>query len=178
LAFSGDFSYGPNAQAAVFIYQRLYRDLKRDYPGLKLFLVGKYPTPLMRETITDKDAVITGYVEDVRPYLKAADLFVCPLHYGAGIKNKILEALAMRLPVVCSRVSVCGLEALHEEGLVTVAESREDFLRVIRKVLDSKKAYPPNARGRDYIMNHYSWDAVASRYAALIRELSPGKTVG
>jgi glycosyltransferase involved in cell wall biosynthesis len=158
LIFAGDYTYKPNENAAVFLYEKIFKKIKGRYPHLKLFLVGRNPTTPMIKLSSDKDVIVTGYVEDIRPYFKKATLFICPLRYGAGIKNKILTAMAMKKTVIASEASILGMEELADKGLLIVAKDEDDYIENIHRLFSDKtllERYGETAR--DYVVKKFSW---------------------
>ncbi len=72
--------------------------MRRAIPGARLLIVGYSPTPALQRAKNEPGVTVTGHVDDVRPYLEQATLFVAPIPFGAGIQNKLLEALSMEVP--------------------------------------------------------------------------------
>ena len=101
---------------------------------------------------------VTGRVDDVRPYVQEAALSVVPLTIARGTQNKILESLAMGVPVVCSKVAAHGIDALPGEH-VLVAESPEEYVACISRLLDQKEERMRFAKaGRARMLSHHSWE--------------------
>lgn len=165
LLFVGNYEYAPNVDAALRLAREIFPAVQAQVPGVRLWLVGNAPTPEMR--LLASDAIrVTGRVPDVRPYLARAAAFVCPLRLGAGIKNKVLEALAMGCPVVATPISIDGIAVRHEyEALVADgAELPEAAVRLLR---DEALRQKFSVNGRQLMEQHYSWASVAERYEAL-----------
>ena len=101
IVFEGGMDFPPNADAAVYFCREIFPRILEDEPKAKLTLVGKGPGPAVRE-LAGENVEVTGFVDDVRPYLDRSEVFVCPLVSGSGIKNKVLQAWAMGLPVVAT----------------------------------------------------------------------------
>jgi glycosyltransferase involved in cell wall biosynthesis len=118
------------------------------------------------------DAItVTGRVPDMRPYLARATVFVSPLRLGAGIKNKVLEALAMGCPVVATPLSVDGIDAQHERDLL-VADGSALAEAVIRVLKNADLQRRLSANGRQLIEARYSWPRVAAMYEALYQQVT------
>jgi glycosyltransferase involved in cell wall biosynthesis len=108
-------------------------------------------------------------VRDVRPYLSAAGIFVCPLRFGAGVKNKVLAALAKGKAVVATRVSLEGLD-LREEEHVIVADEPEVFAaQVIRLIEDREMAAHLGRRGQALVKAAYSWERSGAQLDRILR---------
>jgi glycosyltransferase involved in cell wall biosynthesis len=160
IAFTGAMDYGPNADAARFLVDAVLPLVRRDVPGAELLLVGRDPGPGLRAAATSSPGVtLTGTVDDVRPHLERASVFAAPLRVGAGIQNKVLEALAMEVPVVASSLAAGGLRTVegHEPPL-TVADGAEATAAALVAALRRVGTDPsPADAGRRYVAEHFSW---------------------
>jgi glycosyltransferase involved in cell wall biosynthesis len=116
---------------------------------------------------------VTGFVEDVRPYLEQATVFAAPLRFGAGIQNKVLEAMAMEVPVVASPLAADGLRT--EDGLqppVQVARGAHDFSdRVIRRLRERASNASPDRAARQYLEAHFVWRRSAEKLDQVLRSV-------
>ncbi len=170
LLFTGNFDYAPNVDAAIRLAIDILPRVRQVIPNAKVQLVGNKPPPEMCALNSDTVSV-PGRVADIRPYLAKASAFVSPLRLGAGIKNKVLEALALGCPVIASALSLDGINARdgHE---ALVADSDAAVVDTIIRVLNNHAlAALLAANGRKLIEDHYSWGEVANRYEALYQEI-------
>jgi glycosyltransferase involved in cell wall biosynthesis len=171
LVFSGNFEYEPNVGAALRLAKHIFPAVKQRVPRAKLLLVGANPPPALT-SFQGKDIEITGRVPDVRPYLERGLIFVCPLEYGAGIKNKVLEAMAMYKPIVATSLSMDGIMAQDGRHFL-LAESNEEIMRAVVRLVKEGPLRKSMARaGRALIEERYTWRRVAERYEDLYREIS------
>jgi glycosyltransferase involved in cell wall biosynthesis len=170
LLFTGNFEYAPNLDAALLLIHDLLPAMQQHLPDLKLWLVGNAPPPELR-ALASESVIITGRVDDIRPYLAQATLYVCPLRFGAGIKNKVLEALAMGCPLIATPLSIDGIDARdgQEVALSTVTSFAADALRLLANH-DQRQAMA--AAGRALIERRYTWSAVAQAYEHLYAEIT------
>jgi len=167
--FVGNYEYAPNVDAALRLAGDIYPQLQAQYPNLRLWLVGNAPPPELQALASDSIRV-TGRVPDVRPYLARAAAFVCPLHLGAGIKNKVLEALAMGCPVIATPLSVDGIAV--RSGVHALVAEGEHLISATRRLLsDPALAESLGTQGRALVEEQYSWAGVAARYRALYTEV-------
>lgn len=166
LIFTGSYLYKPNEDAAIYLANRIFPVLKNRYPDLKLWLVGKNPTNKMIKLCNKNGVCITGHVLDIRPYIKSATVFVSPLRYGSGIKNKVLEAMSMGLPVVCSKISANDMDEAVDEGFLVIADTEEDYVSKIGNLLDNKDLCKKESR--DFILRNYRWDIAAGCFNDVI----------
>jgi len=132
-------------------------------------VVGKDPTEKVQLLAQRPGVHVTGGVPDVRPFLEAAGIFVCPLRFGAGVKNKILAALAMQKAVVATRVSLEGLD-LREDKHVTAADDARTFAaQVIRLIEDPNMAARLGRNGQAYVRAEYSWERNAAQFEGILQ---------
>jgi glycosyltransferase involved in cell wall biosynthesis len=114
---------------------------------------------------------VAGSVPDVRPYVEQAGVFVCPIRWGAGIKNKLLAALAMEKPVVATRRSVEGLSLRENQDLLLADEPAEFAARVLELIHDPSKARALGKSGHARVVELYSWESSARQLGATLERL-------
>lgn len=169
LLFVGNYDYEPNRDAALHLARAIFPAVQARVPGAKLWLVGNNPPPDLRDLASDAIDV-TGRVPDVRPYLARATIFVSPLRLGAGIKNKVLEALAMGLPVVATPLSVDGIDV--RDGETALIADSAMVGAIVRLLNDRDLQTRLSQNGRRLIETRYSWAQVAARYEQVYETLS------
>jgi glycosyltransferase involved in cell wall biosynthesis len=168
LLFVGNYDYAPNHDAALWLANEILPRVRQHVPDARLSLVGNAPPPDLQALASDH-ITVTGRVPDVRPYLQAGTVFVCPLRYGAGIKNKVLEALASGIPVVATPVSVDGIAVTDGESALVADDADGLAAATVRVLGDVALQQALRERGRSAVENGYTWQRVAERYAALYR---------
>jgi len=157
LVFTGVMDYGPNEDAALHFCDAILPEIRRRVPQAEFWVVGKYPTERVQMLGQRPGVRVTGGVPDMRPFLESAGIFVCPLRYGSGVKNKILAALAMRKAVVATRLSLEGLD-LREEVHVVAADEPATFAdQVVRLIEDPDLAARLGRDGQAFVRTEYSW---------------------
>lgn len=170
LLFVGNYDYAPNRDAALWLANDIFPRIREQIPSARLWLVGNAPpdalTALQSEFID-----VTGRVEDVRPYYREAAAFICPLRFGAGIKNKVLEALASGCPVVGTPISVDGIQVTDGESVLIGDNAAELAAQTVRLLADTRLQDTLRGGGRAVIEQAYSWRGVAARYAAIYRDI-------
>ena len=171
LLFVGNFEYPPNADAALQLAAEIFPRVQARVPEAKLWLVGNGPPPALQALANDA-ITVTGRVPDVQPYLAFATAFISPLRVGVGIKNKVLEALAMGCPLVATPLSVDGIAVT--EGLDAIVAADEDLADATVRVLqDDALRRRLSSNGRSLIEARYSWSYVAESYESLYAEIQP-----
>jgi len=162
LVFTGVMDYTPNHQAMIYFIKEVWPILRRQNPQVTLSVVGRNPSADLKALAAKADGIeITGYVEDVRPYVDEAVVYVCPLLSGAGIKNKILEAWAMSKPIVATSISCEGLDAKDGDNIL-VADNARMFAQKVTMILsDGNTRAKLVKRGRKHVEDSFSWRSKA-----------------
>jgi len=170
MVFVGSFQHHPNCDAMLHFAAEIFPQVLKGLPDATLSIVGSRP-PAEIVRLGDSSAVsVTGYVEDLRPYLAHAALYIVPLRLGAGIRGKILEAWAMQRPVIATSLACCGLAARHGENL-WIADSAGDFADgIIRLLKDASTRQRLAVAGRQCALERYSWESATLRLEKVYRE--------
>jgi sugar transferase (PEP-CTERM/EpsH1 system associated) len=161
LIFTGVMNYGPNADAANHFADHILPQIQQRQPDAEFWVVGMDPTESVQRLGERRGVHVTGGVPDVRPYLEQAGIFVCPLRYGTGVKNKLLAALAMGKPVVATRRSLDGLELRENEHLLVADEPAEFAAKVLQLIADPSQARRLAGCGKTFVGARYSWESSA-----------------
>lgn len=169
LVFEGTMAFPPNQQAAHYLVREVMPRLWAKRPDASLVLVGRDPTPDVLALASER-VIVTGAVDDIRPYVQEAALFVSALQSGAGIKNKLLQAWAMGKAVVATSLSVGGLGAIDGENLL-IRDGADAIAQTVLELFDSPDACQRlGANGRQTVMRDFAW----SRQAALFETILLG----
>jgi glycosyltransferase involved in cell wall biosynthesis len=169
LVFSGKMSYHANITAALYLANEVMPLVWTRRPGVRLVIAGSQPTTAVRQLAeTYRPQVeITGFLPDLRVPLRTATVAVAPLLYGAGIQNKVLEALACGTPVAASPLAVSALKT--QTGIdCLVADSPQAFADAILKLLsDDGLRERLSAAGRRYVETHHDWNDIAAQLESI-----------
>ncbi len=165
IIFTGAMDYPPNTDAALYLIEEILPLVQRSVPDAQALIVGRDPTPRLIKAGRRPGVTVTGFVDDVRPYLEQATVFAAPLRFGAGIQNKLLEAMAMEVPVVASLLAADGLRT--EEGKrppVQVAGNKQRFAELIVQQLRDRARNPaPDLEARCFVEHHFVWKRSAEK---------------
>jgi polysaccharide biosynthesis protein PslH len=164
IVYIGFFWYEPNARAARQLIEHTLPAVRRRHPDARLLLVGKEPTQLMLDAAArDRGIIVTGCVDDTRPYLAAGDVCAVPLTEGSGTRLKVLEAFSAGIPVVSTSKGAEGIEAVSGRELV-IADDPDRFAAAVIDVFDEPEHYREQARrALDLVRTRYSWSALVER---------------
>ena len=166
LLFVGNYEYAPNVDAALHLVHEIFPLVQEAIPQARLCLVGNAP-PASLSALANSHIEVTGRVPDVRPYLERATLVISPLRLGAGIKNKILEAMAMTKSIVATPLSCEGIGLVEGAHVLFGTSSAELAAAAIRLVNNSELRVTMGIANRQLIERSYTWQHVAERYEAL-----------
>lgn len=180
IVFSGAMHYGPNVDAAIRLVREIHPRVRVAVPDAELVLVGRDPDPHLVAAAHGRPGVIvTGAVPDMRPWLESAAVFAAPLRIAAGIQNKLLEALAMEVPVVASALAADGLRTDDDRPPVALADDVEATVAALVEALGRSATDPtPHAAGRAYVAHHFDWERSGARLSAILREVASAPSSG
>lgn len=168
LSFIGRMDYYPNQECMARFCAQIWPLLKSRRPQLKLLIVGADPSPEMRRLGELPGVTVTGSVPDVRPFVRKSALMVAPLNIARGTQNKILEAMAMGVPVVTSRVAAGGVDAESVTHFL-VADTPEEYSEAILRVLDDPAERQRLAiAGRQRMLSNHAWPHSMERLDQII----------
>ncbi|MEO0073538.1 MAG: glycosyltransferase family 4 protein [candidate division WOR-3 bacterium] len=158
----------PNIVSTRWFLEKVLPLVRAECPEARFLIVGAEPPESIRAYHDGEKTIVTGLVDDVRPLIAQAAVFVVPTQVGSGIRIKVLEALAMGKAVVSTSIGCEGIEGLVNGENIVIADQAEDFARsVVALMRDPSRRREMGRRGRELICQHYQWDAIASRFEAL-----------
>ncbi|KKT87145.1 MAG: hypothetical protein A2119_02155 [Candidatus Colwellbacteria bacterium GWA2_46_10] len=168
VVFSGVMDYQPNVDAVVWFCYKVLPLIQKNVPSTEFFVVGRRPTPKVRALSRTKGVKVTGEVEEIQSYLQQSDVFVAPMVSGAGIKNKVLQALSMERPIVATLLGRSGIE--NTPAIVDAVSAEEFAGEVVRLLQSPARRSKLGAVGRKFVLKRYSWDHSTSALVKIARE--------
>jgi sugar transferase (PEP-CTERM/EpsH1 system associated) len=172
LIFTGAMDYFPNVDAVTHFCRDIYPAVRRVVPAARFLIVGLNPAPGVLRLAELPGVTVTGAVLDVRPYYQQAAVCVAPLRIARGVQNKVLQAMAMGLPVVATRRASEGIDARHDHEIVVEDDAEAFGLRVIDLLRSPGKRQTLGERGRAFVEQHHSWRACLARLDGLVRSVA------
>jgi sugar transferase (PEP-CTERM/EpsH1 system associated) len=158
LVFSGKMSYHANASAVLHFVRDILPHIRARRPDVRLRIVGSNPPAAIQALARDPAILVTGYVPDMRAAVKGATVAICPVTVKVGIQNKILESMALGLPVVTSTLGAHGIGAVSGRDLLVADDSRSFADMVGRLLSDVTLRASIATNGRRYVESHHRWD--------------------
>jgi glycosyltransferase involved in cell wall biosynthesis len=170
LVFSGKMSYHANVSAVLHFVRHVLPLIRAVRPDVRLRVVGSQPPRSIQTLARDPAIAVTGYVPDIREIVGRATVVLCPVTVKVGIQNKVLEAMAMGLPVVSTRAGLEGLVAAPGHDLLVADGAAEFAAHVCRLLADADLRASLGRAGRHYVETHHRWDVAARQLENLYHE--------
>jgi glycosyltransferase involved in cell wall biosynthesis len=172
LVFFGNMAFPPNADAAIHLASDIMPLVWRERPDAIATLIGPAPPETLRRLHDGRRIFVTGFVDDVRPYLARSTIVVSPLRFGAGMKNKLQAGLAMGKAMIASPITCEGFDRLEPGVHAVVTNGAAPIARAALELLaDPARRQALGAAGRELIRAHYSWDTAGAALWANLRQL-------
>ncbi|HSS20825.1 MAG TPA: glycosyltransferase [Pyrinomonadaceae bacterium] len=168
LVFTGSMDWLPNEDAITYFTEQILPRVKQAIPDVTLTVVGRNPYPSLLELAKrDPSVVVTGRVDDVRPYMERAAAYVVPLRIGGGTRLKIYEAMAMEQAIVSTTIGAEGLPVMHGAELL-LADTEESFAEAVVNVLKNPTlAKSLGDCAAQTVRQNFGWEKVAERFAGI-----------
>jgi len=174
ISFIGRMDYYPNQECMTRFCRDVWPRLRQARPGLKLMIIGADPSPEIVALGQLSGVTVTGTVADVRPYVRGSALMVAPLAIARGTQNKILEAMAMGVPVVTSSAAAGGVDAEAPHHLL-VADTADEIAAAVMRVVEQPRERARLAgAGRERALSHHAWPHSMRRLDAIVERCRAG----
>ncbi len=162
LVFTGAINYYPNTEAVEFFVNQVLPQIRARVPDVKLYVVGNSPPESVRALASDH-VVVTGFVDDVRPYVQRSSVYVVPLLSGGGTRLKVLEAMSMGRPIVTTSVGCEGIPVVDGES-VLIADGAAAFAdATVRLLRDKELQRRLTPRGLELVRSRYDWSTIGGQ---------------
>jgi sugar transferase (PEP-CTERM/EpsH1 system associated) len=171
LIFTGNMAYPPNVDSVVYLVNRVMPLVWKKDPTIKLMIVGAEPDIKVLKLKSER-VIVTGWVEDISAYYAASKVFVAPMQIGTGLQNKLLEAMAMKLPCITSTLANNALGATHQENIFIGNNSEEYSSHILTLLNDSLLSQKIAEKGYQFVTKNYTWEGSTSILEKLITSTS------
>lgn len=170
LVFLGDMSTPPNNDAVRYFVENIYSEILKEI-SIKFYIVGRNPSNYIKQLSENPNIIITGPVDDVREYLTKGSIFITPMISGTGIKNKILEAMSMELPVVSTSIGISGINSDNHIHYL-LADTPEEFKnRIIQLISNKTLREDIGKNARSFVEKNYSWKLSMKKFDEIINKI-------
>lgn len=171
ILFTGNMDYAPNVDAVVYFAKEIFPLIRAQFPNTQFIIAGQRPVSKVTELANDH-IIVTGFIKDLAAMYNTASVVVAPLRFGAGTQNKVLEAMAMGIPVVCSNIGFKGLGIESGEGAIMQTETTA-FANSVMELLSSQNLREQvGKKGAEIIKQKFDWNVIARLLESYLTEVS------
>jgi len=170
IVFTGAMDYQPNAEGAVYFATEVLPLIRKEEPQAEFLVVGSNPTAEVRALAALPGVRVTGFVQDVRPYLHGSVVCVVPLRYARGVQNKMLEAMATGCAIVTTPAAVAGVDAVDGDAVVVARDTKGFAAATLAFIRDPAHRTAFGARARSHVERLFSWVPLMDRLIGLVEQ--------
>lgn len=171
LIYAGGMNMFANRDAVLYFLKEIWPCITLEQSNIRFYALGQDPPPeLVRMGRQDSRIVVTGYVDDIRPWVTRAWVYVVPLRVGGGTRLKVLDAMAMGKPVVSTSIGCEGLEVLHNRDILICDEPTGFAQHVLALLADPAQRKRLGASARQTVEHKYSWEMIGQALEKAYRE--------
>jgi len=176
LIFVGGMNWYPNRDAIHYFLKKIWPLVKNANPSVNLTVIGRDPPKKIKQLSQKDDIRVLGFVEDIRPYVAKASLFIVPIRVGGGTRVKILDAMAMGKAIISTSIGCEGIEVSPGHNII-IADKPEDFaMEILRLLKDQELAAKIGKAARVKAVQKYDWKVIGSKLENILTNLTSSKT--
>ncbi len=168
LLFTGNMDYDPNVDAVLYFVDEIMPIILKAFPNVKFLIAGQRPIDKVKAIDNGKNIFVTGFIPDLSETYNSASVVVAPLRFGAGTQNKVLEAMSMGIPVVCSNIGFKGLGIDDGQGAFMRLGASDFADQVIKLLMDEKLRELTGKKGVEVIEKSFTWETISERLASFL----------
>jgi sugar transferase (PEP-CTERM/EpsH1 system associated) len=173
LVFTGKMDFRPNVDAMLWFGREVFPLIQQAVPEVRLVIMGQRPSPRLDVLRAQRGVTLTGEVPDQRPYIAQADVYIAPLRVGGGTRFKLLEAMAMRRPIVSTTLGCEGFDVQHGRELM-IGDSPAGFAEAVLQVLhDPALRAGLVQHAYDFVRRRYDWGVIVPQLERVYQTISP-----
>jgi polysaccharide biosynthesis protein PslH len=171
IVFTGVMDYFPNVDAVKYFCSTIFPIVLDSVPDAQFYIVGRNPTRQVKDLGKQINVIVTGTVADVRPYLEQARVAVAPFRLAHGVQNKVLEAMAMGLPVVGTAETFKGIAATEQDG-IRIARDPLSFAEHVTTFLGNTSfGTEIGQEGRRLVERHHRWEDQGIKLEEILQQV-------
>ncbi len=170
LVFTGAMSYVPNYDGMLYFLDNIFPLIQKEIPQIKVYIVGGGPPKELVQR-ANEHIVVTGYVDDVRPYVYRSSAFIVPLRMGGGTRLKVLEAMAMKKPIVSTSIGCEGIEVTHNESILIADEPVAFAQQTIQLLRNANVRNTLISNAYVLMQSRYEWNVIGKQVEELYTQI-------
>ena len=156
MVFVGNMGYYPNVMAAKFIIEKIVPNLIKVKPEVKILIAGARPSAVITK-FAHPQVTVSGWIEDIREAYLGSKIFIAPIYHGAGLQNKIIEAMALGIPCICTPQVNNAIGARENE--ILICSHPQDWVKLICKLLDDTDRQSKMSQAASiFVTENFSWE--------------------
>lgn len=168
LIFAGNMSYAPNIDAAEYLVKEILPLLQNEFPDLKLVICGATPSAKVR-ALANKNVIVTGWVDNMAEYYAKSRIFIAPMRLGTGLQNKLLEAMATKIPCLTSPLAGQPLEKAENGKNILICKIPQEYANSVEMLLNDSELYSKIANsGYEFVKENYNWEKSTQKLCSLL----------
>lgn len=169
IMFSGNMPYYPNCDAAIYFAKKIFPEITKLYNDSKFYIVGQKPSRQIKNLSSDK-IIVTGFVKDIKTEYLKSEVNIAPIRFGAGTPNKVLESLALGVPVVATIVAIAGLPN-ELKKFVFVANDEKEFVEKVRYIFENREKVKAQMKECEILLPKIlGWENIISDFENYIQK--------
>ena len=162
MVFTGMMGYFPNYDGMLYFLDQIFPLILKKIPQAKVYIVGNSPPKALQDR-SSENVIVTGFVDDVRPYVWGASLYVVPLRMGGGTRLKVLEALSMKKPVITTSIGCEGITVSDGESVLIEDDPQNFAMRAVDLLKDLAMRKILSSNGYELIRSTYDWEIITAK---------------
>lgn len=167
IIFVGKMSYEPNVVAVTFFSTKIFPFLRKEFPSIHFIIIGANPDSRVKKLAEIEGIEVTGFVDSVEPYFQESTIVVAPMLTGAGIQNKIIQAMSFGCCVATTTIGAEGLTIKNKE--IAIYNTQDEWIAGIKELLlDRNKRKAMGVKARNYVKNNLSKNVISKQFNTFI----------
>ena len=169
LLFTGNMAYPPNIESVVFLVNEVLPLVMKKKPDIKLLIAGAAPVTRVKD-LQSENVEVSGWVDDMRECYAATKLFIAPMQISIGLQNKLLEAMAMKIPCITSELANNALHGTHNSTIIVCKQPMEYADAILRLLDNPSEAEQLAIAGHEFVKLNYGWKKMTEPLLRLIEK--------